>query len=185
MSNKKQLNDAMPVKPGGTVKLAESAGLGAFFSLTEPKVYVPVFALTLFALAPLAVNEYYQNILNMILLFSIAGISWNIFWRIRQAGFHRARSLLRDWRLHFNAAADQAAYKSMDRDVCRRDLFRYCRLCDGNESDEIKRTLLCDRYDCVLSGRSIAGYEIPGLHRRGGRHLGSFCRLLPDAPVFR
>ncbi len=75
---KEQFNDAVAMKSNASINLADTAGLKRF-SLTEPRVYVPVIALILFALVPLAVNEYYQNILNMILIFSIAGVSWNIF----------------------------------------------------------------------------------------------------------
>lgn len=75
---KEQFNDTVAMKSNASINLADTAGLKRF-SLTEPRVYVPVIALILFALVPLAVNEYYQNILNMILIFSIAGVSWNIF----------------------------------------------------------------------------------------------------------
>lgn len=74
----KHINDVMTAKPSSPVKLADATG-SKTFSYTQPKVYVPIIGLILFALAPLTVNEYYQNILNMILLFSIAGVSWNIF----------------------------------------------------------------------------------------------------------
>ncbi|WP_051633719.1 branched-chain amino acid ABC transporter permease [Bacillus sp. UNC41MFS5] len=50
-----------------------------FSHISQPKIYVPLFGLLFVCVAPLTVNEYYQNILNSILLFAIAGVSWNIF----------------------------------------------------------------------------------------------------------
>src|SRR4051812_35467105 len=47
--------------------------------ISQPKIYVPLIGLLFICIAPLSVNEYYQNILNSILLFAIAGVSWNIF----------------------------------------------------------------------------------------------------------
>jgi branched-chain amino acid transport system permease protein len=75
---KEHLNETFAVKSGRQVKVSGDVEHRSS-SLTQPKVYVPIIGLVLFALVPLLVNEYYQNILNMILLFSIAGISWNIF----------------------------------------------------------------------------------------------------------
>ncbi|AZU64458.1 hypothetical protein CHR53_26305 [Neobacillus mesonae] len=47
--------------------------------ISHPKMYVPLIGLLLLSIAPLMVNQYYQNILNSIVLFAIAGVSWNIF----------------------------------------------------------------------------------------------------------
>jgi branched-chain amino acid transport system permease protein len=70
--------DQMEVKPSNPTLLTNAKAAKAI-RFTEPKVYVPIIGLILFGFSPFTVNEYYQNILNMILLFSIGGVSWNIF----------------------------------------------------------------------------------------------------------